>query len=94
MRDGPTRLGQFARLIPSTSKKVLTENLIQLHSAGLIVRNDLSSVHILHVGYDLAEPVRTATYELLDQLAKWGDAYEASGAKEPTPEREKCGSRL
>jgi DNA-binding HxlR family transcriptional regulator len=92
MREGPTRLGQLARLIPSASKKVLTENLRQLHSAGLIVRNDLSSVRILHVEYDLAEPVRTATYELLDQLAKWGDAYEASGAKEPTPEREKCTS--
>jgi DNA-binding HxlR family transcriptional regulator len=93
MREGPARLGQLGRLIPSASKKVLTENLRQLHSAGLIVRNDLSSVHALHVEYDLAEPVRAATYELLDQLAKWGDAYEASGAKQPTPEQERCNSR-
>ena len=92
MRGGPTRLGQLARLIPSASRKVLTENLRKLHSAGLIVRNDLSS-HILHVEYDLAEPVKAATYELLDQLAKWGDAYEAAGAKHPTPEREKRISR-
>ena len=86
MREGPTRLGQLARLIPSASKKGLAENLRKLHSAGLIVRNDLSS-HILHVEYDLAEPVKAATYELLDQLAKWGDAYEASDLKNPTREQ-------
>ena len=92
MRGGPTRLGQLARLIPSASRKVLTENLRKLQCSGVIVRNDLSS-HILHVEYDLAEPVKAATYELLDQLAKWGDAYEAAGAKHPTPEREKRISR-
>ena len=88
MREGPTRLGQLGRLIPSASKKVLAENLRSLHSAGLIVRNDLSS-HVLHVEYDLAEAVKAATHELLDQLAKWGDTYEASGAKHLTPEQKK-----
>jgi DNA-binding HxlR family transcriptional regulator len=92
MREGPTRLGQLGRLIPSASKKVLTENLRKLHSAGLIVRNDLSS-HVLHVEYDLAEPVKAATYEMLDQLAKWSDAYVASGSKHPTPAQKKCNSR-
>jgi DNA-binding HxlR family transcriptional regulator len=71
MREGPTRLGQLGRMIPSASKKVLAANLRKLHSAGLIVRNDLSS-HVLHVEYDLAEPVKAATYQLLDQLARWG----------------------
>jgi DNA-binding HxlR family transcriptional regulator len=89
MREGPTRLGQLGRLIPSASKKVLTQNLRSLHSAGLIVRNDLSS-HVLHVEYDLAEPVKAAAYELLDQLTKWGDAYESSGAKLPTPQKKRC----
>ena len=88
LRVGPTRLGQLGRLIPSASKKVLAENLRKLQSAGLIVRNDLSS-HILHVEYDLAEPVRAATYQLLDQLAKWSDTYEASGSKHPTPEQKR-----
>ena len=82
MRDGPIRLGQLGRLIPSASKKVLAENLRKLQSAGLIVRNDLSN-HILHVEYDLAEPVKAATYELLDQLAKWGDAYEGLDSNHP-----------
>jgi len=84
LREGPIRLGQLGRLIPSASKKVLAENLGKLHAAGLIVRNDLSS-HILHVEYDLAEPMKAATYELLDQLAKWGDVYEASNSKHPKP---------
>jgi len=88
MREGPTRLGQLGRLIPSASKKVLAENLKKLQSAGLIVRNDLSS-HILHVEYDLAEPIKAATYELLDQLAKWGDVYDASGSRHPNPEQKK-----
>jgi DNA-binding HxlR family transcriptional regulator len=92
LREGPTRLGQLGRLIPSASKKVLTENLRKLHSAGLIVRNDLSS-HVLHVEYDLAEPVKAATYEMLDQLAKWSDSYVASGSKSPTPAQKKCNSR-
>jgi DNA-binding HxlR family transcriptional regulator len=64
-REGPIRHGQLGRLIPSASKKVLTENLRKLHSAELIVRNDLSS-HILNVEYDLAEPVKAAIYDLLD----------------------------
>jgi DNA-binding HxlR family transcriptional regulator len=81
MRGGPIRLGQLARLIPSASWKVLTENRRRLHSAGLIVRNDLSS-HILHVEYDFAEPVKAATYELPDQLVKWGDVYEAPDSKQ------------
>ena len=93
MREGPTRLGQLGRLIPSASKKVLAENLRKLHSAGLIVRNDLSG-HILHVEYDLAEPVKAATNELLDHLAQWGDVYKAYGSKYPTPEEEKRISRL
>jgi DNA-binding HxlR family transcriptional regulator len=92
LREGPTRLGQLGRLIPSASKKVLTENLRKLHSAGLIVRNDLSS-HVLHVEYDLAEPVKAATHEMLDQLAKWSDSYVASGSKFPTPAQKKCNSR-
>jgi DNA-binding HxlR family transcriptional regulator len=86
MRKGPVRLGQLGRLIPLASKKVLAENLRELHVAGLIVRNDLSS-HILHVEYDLAEPLKAATYQLLDQLAKWGNTYEASGSIHLTSEK-------
>jgi hypothetical protein len=30
----------------------------------------------------LAEPVKAATYQLLDQLARWGDEYEAFNSKQ------------
>ncbi|WP_433969927.1 winged helix-turn-helix transcriptional regulator [Tunturiibacter gelidiferens] len=35
MRDGPVRLGRLGRVVPAT-RKVLTENLRKLESAGLI----------------------------------------------------------
>ena len=81
MRSGPTRLGQLKRQIPSASKKVLTENLRKLESAGLIVRTDLSG-NIRHVEYDLSEPGRAQTYLLLDHLSEWGAFQERARAKE------------
>ncbi|WP_353067622.1 winged helix-turn-helix transcriptional regulator [Tunturiibacter psychrotolerans] len=67
MRDGPVRLGQLGRRIPTASKKVLTENLRNLESAGLVVRTDKSR-QVRHVEYDLAEASKSATHELLDHL--------------------------
>jgi DNA-binding HxlR family transcriptional regulator len=77
MREGPVRLGQLRRLIPSASKKVLTENLRKLESVGLVTRTDLSD-QIRRVEYHLTESARLGTYQLLDQLAEWGDLYEKS----------------
>jgi DNA-binding HxlR family transcriptional regulator len=74
MRNGPIRLGQLGRLIPSASKKVLAENLRKLKSSGLIVRTDLSS-HVLRVEYALAERFKASTHELLGYLSAWGQAY-------------------
>lgn len=75
MREGPVRLGQLGRRIPLASKKVLTENLRNLESAGLVVRTDMSR-QVRHVEYDLAETSKLATHELLDHLAKWGENYD------------------
>ncbi|WP_433973019.1 winged helix-turn-helix transcriptional regulator [Tunturiibacter lichenicola] len=75
MRKGPVRLGRLGRMIPSASKKVLTENLRKLESAGLISRTDLGG-QIRHVEYDLVEPVKLGTYQLLDSLAQWQTVYE------------------
>ena len=74
MRDGPVRLGQLGRIIP-TSRKVLTENLRKLEAAGLISRTDLGG-RVRHVEYDLVETVRSGTYQLLDSLAEWQTVYE------------------
>jgi DNA-binding HxlR family transcriptional regulator len=70
MRNGPVRLGQLTRLIPTASKKVLTENLRKLESSGLIVRSELSGA-VRHVKYELAGPTRIGTQLLLDQLGTW-----------------------
>jgi DNA-binding HxlR family transcriptional regulator len=75
MRNGPVRLGRLGRVIPSASRKVLTENLRKLESAGLIRRTDLGG-RIRHVEYDLVEPARLGTYQLLDRLAEWQTMYE------------------
>ena len=82
MREGPVRLGQLGRRIPSASKKVLTENLRNLESAGLIVRTDMSR-QVRHVEYDLAEASKSATHELLDYLAKWGELYDLPRRQQP-----------
>jgi DNA-binding HxlR family transcriptional regulator len=74
MRDGPVRLGRLGRVIP-TSRKVLTENLRNLEAAGLISRTDLGG-RVRHVEYDLVQPVRLGTYQLLDCLAEWQSVYE------------------
>jgi DNA-binding HxlR family transcriptional regulator len=74
MRDGPVRLGRLGRVVPAT-RKVLTENLRKLESAGLITRTELGG-RIRHVEYDLVEPVRLGTYRLLDSLAEWQNVYE------------------
>lgn len=76
MRTGPVRLGQLTRLIPSASKKVLTENLRKMESAGLVVRTDLSGP-VRHVQYDLAEATKLQTHRLLDQLAEWAAKFGA-----------------
>jgi DNA-binding HxlR family transcriptional regulator len=80
MRAGPVRLGQLGRLIPSASKKVLTENLKKLESAGLVIRTDMSG-QIRHVEYDLVESFKPRTCELPDHLARWGDVYDAAKPK-------------
>jgi DNA-binding HxlR family transcriptional regulator len=77
MRSGPVRLGQLTRLIPTASKKVLTENLRRLESSGMVVRTDLSG-SVRHVEYDLAEAVKLETHVLLDQLARWAEQFEES----------------
>jgi DNA-binding HxlR family transcriptional regulator len=82
MREGPVRLGQLGRRIPAASKKVLTENLRNLESAGLIVRTDMSR-QVRHVEYDFAEASKLATHELLDHLAKWGELYDPPKRQSP-----------
>jgi DNA-binding HxlR family transcriptional regulator len=70
MRDGPVRLSQLRRMIPTASKKGLTASLRSLEITGLVVRRDLSH-SVLHVEYDLAETTRDRLCALLNYLANW-----------------------
>ena len=80
LRLGPVRLGQLSRLIPSASKKVLTENLRQLQVSGIIVRHDLSGT-VRHIEYDLEETMRLPIHSLLDHLKQVGDLHGLGASK-------------
>lgn len=72
MRGGPVRLGQLTRQIPLASKKMLMTDLKKLVSSGLAIREDLSDNQMVrHVEYDLVEPMKAATFLLLEQLEHW-----------------------
>ena len=75
VRDGPVRLGQLTRLIPSASKKVLAENLHNLEVSGIILRRDRSGT-VRHVEYDLPDALRLPMHSLLDQLISFGEAHQ------------------
>ena len=66
--EGPVRLSQLRRLIPTASKKALTANLRSLEKLHLIVRRDLSR-SVLHVEYEIAEAARAPLAALVSQLA-------------------------
>lgn len=68
--DGPVRLSELRRLIPTASKKALTANLRSLEKLNLILRRDLSS-SVLHVEYEVAEPTRAPLTALVDQLSRF-----------------------
>ena len=68
--NGPVRLSQLRRLIPTASKKALTANLRSLETLHLIVRRDLSN-SVLHVEYEIAEPARQPLETLVNQLSQF-----------------------
>jgi DNA-binding HxlR family transcriptional regulator len=76
MRDGPVRLSQLVRLLPSASKKALRACLRDLEHAHIVVRCDMSDT-LLHVEYDFADYMRTDICRLLDELASWGDSIQS-----------------
>ena len=75
--DGPVRLSQLRRLIPTASKKALTANLRSLEKLHLIVRRDLSN-SVLHVEYEIAELTRAPLTALVDHLSRFQNCLPAS----------------
>lgn len=76
MRTGPVRLGSLGRTFPNASKKVLTQNLRELESAGLVVRRDFGGA-VRRVEYDYADERRSSIQSFLDQLAHFGASLNA-----------------
>jgi len=74
MRSEPVCIGQLARLIPGTSKKILAQHLRKLEVNGIVNRRDLSDT-VLHVEYELKEDVKEQVCTLLADLAQWGSFY-------------------
>jgi DNA-binding HxlR family transcriptional regulator len=64
--DGPVRLNQLRRLIPTASKKAITANLRSLETVQLILRRD----SVLHVEYEIAEAAREPLAALVNQLSQ------------------------
>ncbi len=77
LRNGPVRLGQLVRLLPSASKKVLTEHLRQLEGAGIVVRRDLSG-SVRHIEYEFAEALQFPMHALLNELSSFGETHQRS----------------
>lgn len=71
LKEGVRRYGELRRLMPTTSEKMLIQQLRELESAGLVRRTAFATVPP-QVEYDLTEegwslvPVLTALYE-------WGE---------------------
>ena len=66
------RLGQLVRLMPTASKKVITDNLRQLEREGVVIRTDLSDT-LLHVEYDYSDEFRMGMTSVLTSLADVGE---------------------
>ena len=74
-------IGKLSRLLPEASKKILMTELRQLVSSGLVEHRDLSDGGMVrHVEYNLIEPIRPATFLILEQLEHWALVWESANA--------------
>lgn len=71
LADGPRRFGEIHRLLDGVSEKVLTENLRQLETAG-VVRREIFPEIPPRVEYSLTPPGETLR-DALAPLEAWGE---------------------
>jgi DNA-binding HxlR family transcriptional regulator len=71
----PVRLGELRRALPAASKKSLTASLRSLEAAHVVLRRDLSGA-LLHVEYQLTEPMRESLPLLLASLTAWRESQD------------------
>lgn len=70
LKDGPRRFGELKRLVVGVRHKVLTEQLRQLESEGILRRTVHAGV-ILQTEYALTEYGKTLR-PILELMADWG----------------------
>jgi DNA-binding HxlR family transcriptional regulator len=73
LAEGPQRYGQIRRILDGVSEKVLTENLRQLETAGVVHRELYAEVPP-RVEYSLT-PLGWELNEALKPLEVWGDKH-------------------
>jgi DNA-binding HxlR family transcriptional regulator len=70
LEKGPKRFSELERAIPEVNRKVLTDQLRELGSLGMIKRTEYSG-KTLHVEYELTKEAYTLQ-PTMKQLCSWG----------------------
>ena len=73
LANNKLRFGQLSYRMPSVSRKVLTENLKQMESDGLIIRTPYNEVPF-RVEYSLSQAARDL-FPLFQELAIWASKF-------------------
>ncbi len=71
--SGKLRYGEIDRLIPDISKRVLSRELKELESKGIVSRQEFKE-KVLRVEYSLTE-IGGEVLPLLNALTQWGNKY-------------------
>ena len=74
LRDGPVRFNDLARQLIGASKRMVSQRLKEMESAGLISRSVLSTRPVA-VEYEITEFGRSALL-VLEELKKWSDTHD------------------
>lgn len=69
--QSPRRNGELRRLIPAISQKMLTQQLRELESDGIVTRTIHAQIPP-HVVYDVEPDERDRLDEVIDVLCQWG----------------------
>jgi DNA-binding HxlR family transcriptional regulator len=76
LNNGPMRYSQLKKAIPNITEKMLIQNLRELESDNLIMR-EVKPVVPPHVTYSLTGPGE-ALKPMFDSMAQWGTIYSKS----------------
>ena len=79
LREAPLHFGELRRRIEGISEKVLTEQLRQLESDGLVTRCERMDGRVRRVAYTLT-PAGAELNRAVHALAEWGRTHVSTGA--------------